>query len=180
MSETTRIRIDTSEAEGDLRDLAGELDSFVSDELNPLAEAVEDTFGRVGRTVTRELSEAARTGRLTMRGLVDDVLSDLTRLAGEQFVRRPIEDALSGLAASAFGGARAGGGAVAPGAAYLVGERGPEVFVPSSAGRVEQRGGGVTVNVTMPAGIAPTDFRRSQAQLAAGVARGLRKAGRHV
>jgi hypothetical protein len=29
------------------------------------------------------------------------------------------------------------GGPVAPGAAYLVGERGPEVFVPTSAGRVE-------------------------------------------
>src|SRR5690606_27733362 len=37
---------------------------------------------------------------------------------------------------SIFGGARASGGPVVPGKAYLVGERGPELLVPGMAGTV--------------------------------------------
>lgn len=39
-------------------------------------------------------------------------------------------------ALGAFGGARAGGGPVTGGRAYLVGEKGPEIFAPSSSGRI--------------------------------------------
>jgi hypothetical protein len=53
----------------------------------------------------------------------------------------------------AFGGARAGGGPVSAGTTYLVGERGPELFTPSSAGAITPNnrmggaiGGGITVN----------------------------------
>ena len=153
--------------------------ALVEEELNPLAEAVEATFERMSSTVTRELEQAARGGRLTMRGLVDDVLRDLSRLGAETLVRQPLESALQGLVQGAFGGARAGGGAALPGNAYLVGERGPEVFVPSGAGRIERAGGRpVTVNVVMPSGTG-TDFPRSRAQLAGAVARGLRQAARH-
>lgn len=45
---------------------------------------------------------------------------------------------LGGLIGS-FGGARAGGGPVSPGRAYLVGEKRPELFVPGSAGRIVPR-----------------------------------------
>ena len=71
---------------------------------------------------------------------------------------------LMGLFAGLFGGARAGGGDVDPGKAFLVGERGPEIFAPKAAGRIIPNhqiaiggGGGrsqvvnnhqVTVNVT--------------------------------
>lgn len=44
--------------------------------------------------------------------------------------------ALSGLFSRLFGGARAAGGPVNSGRAYLVGERGPEIIVPRSAGQV--------------------------------------------
>jgi len=47
-----------------------------------------------------------------------------------------------------FGGPRAMGGPVSPGKAYLVGERGPELFVPSIAGKVasnQNSMGGTTV-----------------------------------
>jgi hypothetical protein len=50
-----------------------------------------------------------------------------------------------------FGGPRAAGGPVIPGKAYLVGERGPELFAPSTAGQILPNGegmGGVTVHVT--------------------------------
>jgi hypothetical protein len=51
-----------------------------------------------------------------------------------------------------FGGPRAMGGPVSPGKAYLVGERGPELFIPSAAGKVASNqnsmgGGGMTVHI---------------------------------
>ena len=72
-------------------------------ELVPLADALTETFAEVGRSIERELEQAARRGRLTMQGLVDDVLADLARLAAEDLVRRPIEEALGGAVRSAFG-----------------------------------------------------------------------------
>ena len=72
-------------------------------ELDPLAEALTETFAQVGQTIGRELEEAARRGRLTMQGLVDDVLADLARLAAEDLVRAPLERALGGAVSSAFG-----------------------------------------------------------------------------
>jgi hypothetical protein len=55
------------------------------------------------------------------------------------------------LNAMRFRGARAAGGPVAPGGSYLVGERGPELFTPSSSGNITPNhamgGNTITVNV---------------------------------
>jgi len=51
-----------------------------------------------------------------------------------------------------FGGARAGGGSVFGGQAYLVGEQGPELFVPGSGGSIvpnNKLGGGMSVVINM-------------------------------
>src|SRR5439155_9941621 len=50
-----------------------------------------------------------------------------------------------------FGGGMAEGGPVDPGSAYMVGEAGPEIFVPSTQGRILPNyalagGGGITIN----------------------------------
>ncbi|CAM3173508.1 Phage tail tape measure protein [Brevundimonas diminuta] len=57
------------------------------------------------------------------------------------------------------------------GGAYLVGERGPEVFRPASAGTVEPMAGatGVTVNVTVDGG--SEGLLRSETQIARMLAR---------
>ena len=78
--------------------------------------------------------------------------------------------ALGQAVAGAFGGARADGGPVLPGGGYLVGERGPEVFRPASAGEVTPLTGGVTVNVVVERG-AEGGLLRSEAQLAQMLAR---------
>jgi hypothetical protein len=58
-----------------------------------------------------------------------------------------------GALGSLFG--RAGGGTVSAGTPYLVGERGPEVFVPRSAGRIDTQpaasASGVTVSFAIDA-----------------------------
>jgi hypothetical protein len=51
-----------------------------------------------------------------------------------------------------FGGARANGGPVSSGKSYLVGERGPELFVPSGSGNIipnSAMGGGTVINLTV-------------------------------
>ena len=52
-----------------------------------------------------------------------------------------------------FGGARANGGPVMAGGAYLVGERGPEIFTPNRSGQIIPNGGGTIVqNITVNGG----------------------------
>jgi hypothetical protein len=58
---------------------------------------------------------------------------------------------------------RAGGGPTAAGSPYLVGERGPELFVPQSAGSIVPNGGGGTVHnyfITQPLG-TPTAIAKA-------------------
>jgi phage-related minor tail protein len=64
----------------------------------------------------------------------------------------PAANPLSGLSGSQMLPARAMGGQVTGGRAYMVGERGPEMIVPQRNGNVvpnNQLGGGVTVNQTI-------------------------------
>jgi hypothetical protein len=57
---------------------------------------------------------------------------------------------IAGLIDSAFGGLRAAGGSVSAGTPYVVGERGAELFVPSSNGTIVPNGGsGSTINITV-------------------------------
>lgn len=76
-----------------------------------------------------------------LRGLAQDILRIIVRKA----VTEPIADLFSGILGGIFGGARASGGPVSAGRSYLVGERGPELFVPRSAGTIVPNGAGGTV-----------------------------------
>lgn len=62
----------------------------------------------------------------------------------------PLVEGISNVIGSAFGGFRANGGSVSAGTPYVVGERGAELFVPSSNGTIVPNGGmGSTINVTV-------------------------------
>jgi hypothetical protein len=65
----------------------------------------------------------------------------------------PLVKGISGLIDKAFGGGKAVGGSVAAGTSYLVGERGPEMFVPNSNGSIIPNnrlgaGNNITINVS--------------------------------
>ncbi len=83
-----------------------------------------------------------------------------------------------------FGGPRAGGGPVSGGTGYLVGERGPEFFVPNTSGTILPNGaggGGLTINSTINAapGMNAAQFEamldERDARLMANVGQGLRR-----
>lgn len=133
------------------------------------ATAIEDAFGRAGDSLTRSLTRAAADGEVTLAELARAVLNAVNAAAGAR------GGGLSGAIAAAlggFGGARADGGPVLGGGAYLVGERGPEVFRPAGAGSIEPMSGsgaGVTVNVRVDGGAQ--GLLRSEAQIALMLAR---------
>jgi len=85
------------------------------------------------------LEEAILSGN-KLRDVLKGLLDDLLRIFVRATVTKPLGDLLSGLL-SGIGGvfalpARASGGPVYSGSAYLVGEQGPELFVPRDSGTI--------------------------------------------
>lgn len=91
------------------------------------------------------LSEAFRD----LATWVDKAFTTMSKFA-DKFGLTSLSKTLSGVGSSIsgfFGGPRASGGPVSGGSSYLVGERGPEMFVPSGSGTIiPNGGGGVTIN----------------------------------
>lgn len=112
--------------------------------LNTAAQQVESSF----ESAFVNFLSGTRSARDAVAGL----LQDLARLAAQAafrtlFAGSPIFGALGGI----FGGFRADGGPVAAGRSYVVGERGPELFTPSSSGQITPNhamgGGSVTIHI---------------------------------
>jgi hypothetical protein len=154
-------------------------------------------FSRAGNVLERGLLSALRSGSLGFDDLKRVAFGALSEIASFA-----LQMGLNNLLGGAGGGSgglgamlgqsvgalfglpgRATGGPVAPGRAYLVGERGPEVFVPTAAGRVETgmatpgRDVRVAIQVAVPRGqAAPTAMQRSSRQIASAVRRALQQA----
>jgi hypothetical protein len=154
-----------------------------------------DGFARAGTVLERGLAGAIRRGSLGFEdlrrialGVVNDIAAQSVQNLFSGGGASPSSGGigglmnLGGLIGSILGlPGRATGGTVSPGRGYLVGERGPELFVPASAGRVEPNSGGrapremrVSINVVSPPGSnAPQSLQRSSRQVASAVRRAL-------
>ncbi len=148
-------------------------------------------FERAGSVLERGLLSAVRRGSLGFGDLKRVALSAIDDIAAQAVTIGfgPLAGGGGGLLGNVIGGAlggllglpgRATGGPVSPGSAYLVGERGPEYFVPTSAGRVEApaiaqpREVRVAIQLAAPRGTsAPTALKRSARQVASSVRRAL-------
>lgn len=123
------------------------------------ARSIDEAFARAGTSLARSLARAASDGEVSLAELARAVLG----AAGA---------GLGAALSKSFSGARADGGPVLPGGAYLVGERGPELFRPSAAGSIEPVGGGAGVSVTVNVqGGEVAGLVRSDAQIAQALAR---------
>lgn len=138
------------------------------------ASAVDQAFAKAGASMVRSLSRAAADGKITLAELAEAVLAAVNAAAGAKG-----GGGLAEVLSQVFSGARADGGPVTAGGAYLVGERGPEVFRPAGAGTVEPLGGAMTVNVTVQGGGAP-GLIRSEAQIAQALARAVSLGARRL
>ncbi len=156
---------------------ASRLQDLADGPASEAAETIEAAFERAGQGIERALAAAARAGELDFSRMTQSILADLARLAVERFVVEPALGALTPLSGT-ITGARAEGGPMAPGQAYLVGERGPEVITPATMAQAQPAEPGLTVNLTMPA-IAAGD-PPSATRLARQIARAVQKGSRYL
>lgn len=155
--------------------------------------SLEDGLGsgieRAGSLIESALMRAIRTGKFGFEDLKRVALSAMAQIASAA-----LHSGINALFSGGQGGGggllslgtnligaflglpgRATGGPVSPGRAFMVGERGPEIFVPTSSGHVAAIGGGrprdvrVSISVNAPAGAAPDMLARSSRQVARAV-----------
>jgi hypothetical protein len=149
---------------------------------------------QAGRMLENALVRALRTGKLGFDDLKRVALSAMAEIASAA-IRGGLDTLLKGgggpgglfaslgsLVAGLFGApGKAIGGPVSPGRPYLVGERGPEYFVPTASGRIETgRGGGreirLSININAPAGGEAQALKASGRQVARAVRQALLRA----
>jgi hypothetical protein len=176
------VRADTAGFARDVAAMRGELDG-------PFAAGAE----RAGAALENALLRAIRTGRLGFEDLKRAALAALSEIAAAS-IRGGIGAIIGGgkggglgetigslLAAFAGAPGKAIGGPVSPARPYLVGERGPELFVPTASGRIEALPGGrdirLSITINAPAGSEARALQASSRQVARAVRRALSEAG---
>jgi len=133
---------------------------------NPIIGQLQDSLAQFSSGISQSFVNAVADGKDAMKSLenlFNDMVKKLIAKAIELFVVNQILNSVF----SVFGGGtpfesgqlfgKAGGGTVQQGMPTLVGERGPELFVPSGAGKIMNNmntqnalgGGGVTINQTI-------------------------------
>jgi hypothetical protein len=185
-------------------DVRARTDGFASD-LETMRRSLDssllDGFGRAGNVLENGLVSAVRRGSLGFDDLKRVAFNALNEIAAHA-LQSGLNNLFGGGGGVGGGGSgggglggllgqtlgalfglpgRATGGPVSPGRAFLVGERGPEVFVPTSAGRIETSIGPgqevkVAIQLAVPRGMAaPTAMQRSSRQVASAVRRTLQQ-----
>ena len=94
-------------------------------------EAGGEAFDAVMSSMERGLEKFVTTGKLNFTDFAGSIIKDMLRIQ----LRQSASSLFSILGQTLFS-ARADGGPVESGGAYMVGERGPELFVPRSAGAI--------------------------------------------
>ncbi len=181
MTERFTIAYDASGLGDSLADAGAEIERVARDQIAPAAVLIDEAFATAAGSIQSNLARAAERGEVSLKKLTNAIARDLRGAAIDSLVRKPIESLITSLLAAPFGGARASGGAVAPGQSFLVGERGPELFTPGVAGRISpMTAGAMTVNIHLPGVQDAESFRRSETQIAAALARAVGRGRRNL
>ena len=176
---TVSVRADTQGFARDVAEMRAQLDGPLGSSVNRAGALIENALGR-----------AIRTGKFGFEDLKRVGVSVLAEIAGAA-VRSAASGGGAGgnaqggllgaglsILGSLLGGSpgRATGGPVSPGRAYTVGERGPELFIPTSSGSIATQAQGQTgrdvriaIAINAPGGSAPEALARSSRQVARAV-----------
>jgi len=158
------------------------------EKINALMKEQNRLFDDAGQILATGFEDAILSGQKlseVIRGLGQDLL----RLVFRQQITQPLAAGIGGAIAGAFG-FRAMGGPVNSGSPYVVGEKGPELFVPRSSGSIVPNGamgssgggsGGVTVNYNIAAGVSRAELapilEQERKRLQAGIPDMVRRGG---
>lgn len=129
-----------------------EMDQFAIE----AARNIQDTLGQgLYDILDGNFSDIGKSfGNMIKRMVAEAMAADLGRFLLGDFGKTGSVGGILGGIFGLFGGARAGGGPVWPGSAFLVGEKGPELFVPSGAGHIVPNGagGGIVIHQSISVG----------------------------
>lgn len=132
------------------QDMSEKVSAFV-DSIGNTTDAISDLTINTMKNFEDSIIEGLKNGKFAFKDFADFVIEQILRIAIQEAILKPI----TGKVESFFGGlfGRASGGPVNSGQAYIVGERGPELFVPSGNGNIVPNNqmnsvasGGTTVN----------------------------------
>lgn len=146
---------------------AGKVKGDLVPSMKDLGDTAASTTQEVGQMFQNSFTSAfssvvdgSATAKAAFTDMTQSMLKDVINFFGNRAVMMLINmlgnalaggggGAASGLGSLNFGGPRAGGGPVAAGKSYLVGERGPELFTPGRSGGITPNGagGGTVVNI---------------------------------
>jgi lambda family phage tail tape measure protein len=133
--------------------------------MNESAKRTQQVFDSVFGNLSSAIDNFVKTGKLSMKDLTRSIIQDLIAIQMKAAVMRFLGAAFGlatgpnasndGWFANVYQAAgvteKATGGPVSAGSPYIVGERGPELFMPSGSGTIipnNQMGMGSTTNVT--------------------------------
>jgi phage-related minor tail protein len=179
------IDADLSPLSQSLSQAGRDVTSFATGTVGDASRSMSNAFGSSFSTLTASVTKAAESGKFSIRDMVDSMLQDLARVAIRQSIVAPVENAARS-AANAAVTAIAGlavGGPVAPGSAYVVGERGPELFVPSGNGDIVPGAAAAGTRPQIVLNVQTQNaqsFLKSQSQIAAMVTRALSRGQRNL
>lgn len=140
--------------DGNLKELK---DTTADQAMNSIEQSMSNLSGSLVQA-----AQGTTTFKEAFTSTINSLIQDLTRLFVNQAFQSFLGMFAGGAAAAVappgvgpggmgflhFGGPRAAGGPVSPGKAYLVGERGPEIFAPGQSGSIiPNRGSGGSMKV---------------------------------
>jgi len=171
----------TADVEASLARAAKAFYDFANGPVAGAAKSIDDAVTRSFRSVESTIARAVLSGKTSIGQLVDSILADFDRVATSQFIIKPVEGVIGSLISSLLpiAGARASGGPVEAGGAYLVGEQGPELFVPSASGAITPAPARPSITLNVQARDAQS-FLKSETQIAAMLSRALARGQRNM
>ena len=172
------VRADTAGFAQDVAEMKGQLDGPLADGLEGVGSALESGLRRAIRRGSLDFQDLKSVALSVMSDIANAALnSGLNSLFGGNSGGGLLGIGTSILTAALGAPGRATGGPVTGGRPYLVGEQGPELFVPTSAGRIEPSMAAnaannirMTINISDNGqGSAHDQLRRSSRQVARAV-----------
>jgi len=131
------------------------------EKINALMKEQNRLFDDAGQILATGFEDAILSGQ-KLSEVLRAIGQDLVRLVFSNMITQPLAKGIG-----EFLSGRAMGGPVSAGSPYVVGEKGPELFVPSSSGSIVPNGamgssggsaGGVTVNYNIAAGVSRAEL----------------------
>jgi phage-related minor tail protein len=182
---TVTINADIAPFEAALDAIAKSLDNLAKGPVTNSARLIENAISGSFNAIADTIARAVLSGKVSMDQLVNAILADFDRISTRQFIEKPIESVIGSLFSSllSIGGAKAAGGPVDAGVAYLVGEQGPELFVPQASGAIVPNGGAGPQRPQIVLNVAARDaqsFLKSETQIAAMLSRALARGQRNL